>query len=192
MHSFKTFISKYVNLPEKEWLLIKRELLREEFPKGHLILREGEVCKNVYFLEKGLLRYFIHNSGEEVTKFFTIPPYCFTSIQSFSNQKPSKENIETLEKSIVYTMSKSSSDRLMELDSWNQFVLKLIEEVQFFTENILVSLQNQTAEERYAALIEKESELFINVPLKHIASYLGIKPQSLSRIRKKFIQNLKS
>jgi len=73
--------------------------------------------------------------------------------------------------------------------NWSEFVRKLIQEVQYFTEQILEEMQSNTAEERYIKMMEENDSILTNVSLKHIASYLGIAPQSLSRIRKKYPSN---
>jgi hypothetical protein len=73
----------------------------------------------------------------------------------------------------------------MELKAWSTFVFKLREEVQFFTEELYVEARAMTAEERYSKMLERQPKLIQEVPQRHIASFLGIAPQSLSRIRKK-------
>ena len=88
-------------------------------------------------------------------------------------------------------MSKKEAFELLEIPNWSAFVRKLIQEVQYFTEQILEESQSYTAEERYIKMTEAQSSLLNNVPLKDIASYLGIAPQSLSRIRKKYWANRK-
>ncbi|MEM9078500.1 MAG: Crp/Fnr family transcriptional regulator [Bacteroidota bacterium] len=181
--SFKDFITKYVFLPEKDWKKILGCLEPLSVKKGILLLEEGQLCNHVYFLERGLLRFSMLKNGEYVTKFFTEPPYAFTSQYSFSNRLPARENIEALENSDVWRISYEKSNELLRLESWNTFVRKLIQEVQFFTELILEEAQNETAEKRYAKLLQNRPQLVQRVSLKHLASYLGVTPQSLSRIR---------
>lgn len=170
-------------LPEKDWKEVLQYLEPLSVKKGALLLAEGQICNHVYFLEKGLLRFSMLKNGEYVTKFFTEPPYTFTSQYSFSNRLPARENIEALEKSEVWRISYADNNALLRLESWNTFVRKLIQEVQFFTELILEEAQNETAERRYAKLLQNRPELVQRVSLKHLASYLGVTPQSLSRIR---------
>lgn len=183
--SFKNFISNYVFLPESDWEVISRCLQSVSIKKGVFLLKESEVCNHFYFLETGLLRFCILKNGEYVTKFFTIPPYAFTSQYSFSNRLPARESIEVLEDGLVWRISYGDSNELLRLESWNTFVRKLIQEVQFFTEQILEEAQNETAEKRYVTLLQNRPELIRRVSLKHLASYLGVTPQSLSRIRSK-------
>ncbi|MEO1714918.1 MAG: Crp/Fnr family transcriptional regulator, partial [Bacteroidota bacterium] len=130
-------------------------------------------------------RYYVEREDTERNKFFTVAPYCFTSQRSFNEQIPATEYIASIEPCDLYRMPQKTAIELLKLPAWNTFVRKLTQEVQFYTENILEELQNQTAEERYRQLLEQESALIQRLPLKHLASYLGIAPQSLSRIRKK-------
>ena len=189
MHPFRSFISDFTIVPENEWNEIEKCLTLKEYQAGTILLRSGEICKKLYFVEQGLLRFFILKDGVDVSKFFTVAPYCFTSQRSFTDETPSSDNIETLEGSVIWEMSKTDAFDLFRFPSWNEFVRKLIQEVQFNTEQILESIQNETAEERYIRMLESGDQLLNRVPLKHIASFLGIAPQSLSRIRKKYWTN---
>lgn len=189
MHPFRTFINSYVSLSDEEWRNVSACLERSVYPKGALLLEEGQICRKLYFLESGILRFYVNKSnGEEVTKFFTQSPYCFTSQRSFSQELPAQENIQALAQSTVWEMLQQDAIKLLSQPSWNEFVRKLVQEVQFYTDNILQELQSQTAEERYITMLEAGNPLLQQVPLKYIASYLGIAPQSLSRIRKKYQQ----
>lgn len=163
---------------------VNARLSREEVSRGTLILTEGRTCRYLYFLEKGLLRFFILKEGKDVTKYFTDTPYLFTSQKSFTTQQPARESIETLEDSILWKMTFADAFQLLEIEVWNTFIRKLIQEVQIFTEEILEALQTETAESRYKTMLLSQPSLVQRVPLKHLASYLGIAQQSLSRIRK--------
>lgn len=189
MHSFRSYILQYTSLPPRDWEVIATCLARKVYPKGSLLLEEGKICRKLYFLESGFMRYFVNRDGKEVSKYFTEPPYCFTSQRSLTNNMPAQESIEALEESIVWEMTREDAFRLLEkLPTWSTFIRKLIQEVQYYTEIILEELQNQTAEERYLRMIDEQDILLEKVPLKYLASYLGIAPQSLSRIRKRFYQ----
>ncbi|TRX48054.1 Crp/Fnr family transcriptional regulator [Fulvivirga sp. M361] len=189
MHPFRKYISNYTPLSNDEWDRIEKCLVRKEYKKGQVILQSGKVCKKLYFLESGFLRYYVFKDGSDISKYFTVPPYCFTSQRSFANEIPAEDNIETLENCVVWEMSKSDTFDLLACPKWSEFVRKLVQEVQYYTEQILEELQNKTAEERYIKMIEENNILIAKVPLKHIASYLGIAPQSLSRIRKKYVDD---
>jgi CRP-like cAMP-binding protein len=188
LDKLRQFIEKYTSVPFNEWIEISNCFEKRIFEKEELILVEGKICKHLYFLESGLLRFYINKDGNEITKFFTEAPYFFTSQVSFNAQKPSLEYIQALEKSIVYQISYKKSNELFRLKSWSEFGRKITQEVQFFTEEILEQLQTETAEFRYENMLKRTPELTNRIPLKHLASFLGIAPQSLSRIRKKILQ----
>lgn len=192
MHPLRQFISQYTPVSEQDWQAISDCLLRREMKKETLLLEEGKTCKHLYFLEKGLLRFFVWKDGLDITKYFTDVPYVFTAQKSFNQQVPAQESIETLEDSIIWQMSYDDAQRLLELKSWTTFIRLLVQEVQTYTEEILEALQTQTAEQRYKLLLQQDADLVQRVPLKHLASYLGIAPQSLSRIRKKMQQQLRT
>ncbi len=191
MHPYRKFILTYTSISDQDWDRIEACIERCTYEKGELLLEERKICQHLYFLESGFLRFFTNKDGVSVSKFFTEPPYALTSQRSFTQQLPAEEGIETLEKSVLWKMNRTDAYDLFDLPSWSTFVRKLVQEVQYFTEQILVDLQNQTAEERYFHLIETNSILLEKVPLKHLATFLGIAPQSLSRIRKKYYEKKK-
>lgn len=187
MHPFRTYIERFTRLSEEEWEAIESCLTRREYPAGQSLLEDGQVCRKLYFVEQGLLRFFVYKDGLDASKFFTVAPYCFTSQKSFTEQMPSRDNIETLEDSVIWELSRADAFALFRYPNWSEFVRKLIQEVQFNTEQLLEASQNQTAEERYISFLETEGQLLTRLPLKHVASFLGIAPQSLSRIRKRYV-----
>jgi CRP-like cAMP-binding protein len=184
MHPFRQFIHNYTLLSNEDWAMIETHLVRMEVKKETILLQEGKICRHLYFLESGLLRFFILRNGNDVTKYFTDIPYCFTSIKSFEAQKPATESIETLEDTVLWAMTFESVQLLQKLPAWSTFSRKLVQEVQTYTDEILEDMQTETAENRYKKMLLGNDPLLQRVPLKHIASYLGIAPQSLSRIRK--------
>lgn len=189
MKAFKNFVERYQNIPASDWDLITTRFRRKELPKNYNLLEAGKICRHLYFLESGLLRFFVIKSGLEVNKFFTIAPYFFTSQASFNTKTPANEYIQTLERSVVWETTYKENNYLLKLDSWNSFARKITQEVQFFTEEILQGLQTETAENRYKKILKNQPELLQRIPLKHLASFLGVAPQSLSRIRRKIDNN---
>lgn len=185
MHPVRQYIHRYVSLGEEDWQSIANKLTRRVSLRATLLLQQGQVCRHLYFLETGLLRFLNWKDGRDITKYFTVAPYCFTSQRSFTMEIAANESIEALEDSIVWQMSKADSDALLQLPAWSEFVRKLVQEVQYYTDCILEELQNETAEARYRKMLQINDPLLQRVPIKHLASYLGIAPQSLSRIRKK-------
>ena len=187
MNNFRLFIENYTLLPDNDWKTISACFERRTINKDEILLEEGKICWHLYFIESGLLRYYIHKDGNDITKFFTEAPYCFTSQVSFTAEKPAVENIQAIENSIIWQTTLEQANDLLALKSWNTFIRKLLQEVQYYTEEILQEIQTETAEKRYEKILTNQPDLVQRVPLKHLASYLGIAPQSLSRIRKKTV-----
>jgi CRP-like cAMP-binding protein len=185
LDTVRQFIEKYTDLPTNEWNEISCCFEKRIVEKDEILLAEGKICKHLYFVESGLLRFYINKDGNDITKFFTDAPYFFTSQVSFNAQQPAAENIQALEKSVVFQIAYKQSNELFRLKSWSEFGRKITQEVQFFTEAILEQLQTETAEFRYERMLKNNPKLINRIPLMHLASYLGIAPQSLSRIRKK-------
>jgi CRP/FNR family transcriptional regulator, anaerobic regulatory protein len=187
VHPVEKIITRFTPLKPKEWLSILPFLTCRWVDKGSTLLAQGEVCRHLWFIESGLLRfYFIDDKGNEITKFFTEAPYCLTSQRSFNRQLPSEEAIETLEDSVIWEMNSAHANALLVIPAWSAFIRNLVMEVQGYTEQLLVEAQTIPAEKRYAKLLALHSGgLAARVPVKMLASYLGIAPQSLSRIRKK-------
>lgn len=187
METFRIFIENYTTLSDSDWKEISKCFEQRILDKDQILLAEGKVCRHLYFIESGLLRFYINKEGNDITKFFTEAPYCFTSQVSFTAEKPATENIQAIEKSVVWQTTLKQANELLELKSWNTFVRKLIQEVQSYTEKILQDIQTETAEFRYEKMVQSNPALLQRLPLKYLASYFGIAPQSLSRIRKKII-----
>lgn len=184
--TLRQFIENYSKLSDWEWQIIEELFHEKEFEKNELILEEGKICRHFYFLEKGLIRFYNNIDGNDLTKTFTIAPYCFTSKISFRKQTVSNESIQALEKTKVWQITYDDYKKLETLNSWNLFVRRLLNEIQEFSETFYLDIRTMTAEERYKKILkEYPDELIQKIPLKHLSSFLGIAPQSLSRIRKK-------
>jgi CRP-like cAMP-binding protein len=129
------------------------------------------------------------SDGKDTTKFFTPEYQLFTSQQSFSTQTPARENIEALEDAELLAISHAALQRIYDdVPKWHTLIRRVLQDVNGMTERIYMDSITITAEERYRRLLEDESEIALRAPLKHIASYLGVTPESLSRIRKKLSQ----
>ncbi len=184
LENFKELLNQYINLSDDDWDTIKKDFQRQEFQKDEIILEEGKVCRYFYFFETGMIRFFCNIDGKDITKNFGTAPYCFTSKISFRNQTPARESIQALEETIVWRITYEQYKKLEKIDAWNKFMHKLINEVQEYVENRLLESKIYTAEKNYENLMERYSaDLMQKIPLKHLASFLGVAPQSLSRIR---------
>ncbi|MBC7920875.1 MAG: Crp/Fnr family transcriptional regulator [Ferruginibacter sp.] len=183
--AFKNYITQKVPLTDSEWQLIDGLFKPKQLKGSELLLKEGAVCNHLYYVGTGLLRFFVWKDGTDRTKFFTFDNYLFTSQRSFSTREPATENIQAVADCSLLQITHADLQTLYEkVPNWRKFIQAVIQEVSHFTEEILTELQTETAESRYRKMLTAEPEMIQRIPLKYLASYLGIAPQSLSRIRK--------
>ncbi len=179
------YITTFVPLSNEAAEYISSKNRRETLPKNHLLHKEGEVCDKVFFIEKGVARWFYYNEdGKDVTDSFALENSFVTAFDSFFQRQPSRYFIELLEDSTIYSMTyadvENELDRFPETQRLTNLVLvRLLE--QMLDKN--AALQFKNARQRYRFMREKHPEILQRVSLGHIASYLGITQETLSRIR---------
>ena len=156
------------------------------FAKNALLLTEGKRCRHLYFLEGGALRGYYNLEGKEVTHWFAFAQDFVTSFHSFITEKPAVENIQLLEESRLWAISKESLNGLMSRYHEIERLVRIAYENYYIRlEERFVNAQFKTATERYQELLLQSPHILEKVPLGFIASYLGISPETLSRIRSK-------
>jgi CRP-like cAMP-binding protein len=176
---------RYVNL-SKECLEQFAEILTPlKFKRGTKIVVEGEVCENLYYIEKGLTRQYYTKNGKEVTEHLEYEGGIVMCIESFFLREPSHLILETLEPSKIYAIP---YDKLQELTRTSYEFCKLM---FAFLEHSLISSQRkadtlrfESAKERYLRTLHDHPDLIRRAPLHHIASFLQMTPETLSRVRK--------
>jgi CRP/FNR family transcriptional regulator, anaerobic regulatory protein len=153
-------------------------------------VQAGDVCTDMAFVEQGVLRmYYVTDNGKEINLQFFFENEFVVSYQSFILQNKSKYYIQALADCKLITISNESLQNAYKSSmAWQQFGRIIAEKVYVLTEQRTESLLFLTAEERYLKLLQKRPWIFEKVPLFHIASYLGIERESLSRLRKKLAQ----
>lgn len=177
------FCDKY-SLPAAPGMQLLRQMEKLNFRKGDCLVREGERNSNFYIISKGIWRGHYLNDGVDVSVWFASAGEALFSSWGYIENTPSLVTIEAMCDSEVYSISKSDLEAFyatsIELANFGR---RLFEQQFLSIENWLISGGSPRAEERYLALLDENPELLQYVPLKHIASYLWITPQSLSRIR---------
>jgi CRP-like cAMP-binding protein len=156
--------------------------------KKELLLREGEVCRHVAFIESGCLRYFYNVNGEHHTGQFFFENSWYTDYDSFLTQSPARVGIEALEPCQLWLLSHGALHRLYEeYPVYERFGRLMAEQAFRGARAHSAELLNLTPEERYLRLVAERPKVVQRVPQHLIASYLGVKPESLSRIRKRLL-----
>ncbi|MBS1607550.1 MAG: Crp/Fnr family transcriptional regulator [Bacteroidetes bacterium] len=152
--------------------------------KNDYLLHEGKICRHLYFLEKGALRGYYILDGKEITHWFGFEQDFVTSFHSFITQAPAVENIQLLEGSILWAISKEKLSRLFnQYHEIERLVRIAYEKYYIRLEERFVNAQFKSATERYEGLLQTRPYILERIPLGHIASYLGISQETLSRIR---------
>lgn len=157
---------------------------RVDMPRGTVLLREGYLENHVFFVAEGIVRAYSDAAEKQLTFWFGLPGDVVISAQSFINNRPGYESIEVLEDSILYRADADALltlfERDIEIANWGR---KLAEREFLKAEQLFINRQFKTATQVYIELLERLPTFPNRVPLKHIASYLGISQVSLSRIR---------
>jgi CRP-like cAMP-binding protein len=179
------FFRQFNLFSEEEVDQLTRLFERKTINKNELFLKEGEKCKEIAFIESGIFRtYYISEDGKDVTYCFRFPNDLLASYSSFISNEPSVENIQAISDASVLIIRKKDLEEFGNDNlNWIKF-LKIIAEQEYIgLENRFFELQRDNASKRYATLTEKHPNYIQEIPLFHLASYLGITQRHLSRIR---------
>lgn len=157
------------------------------YPKKTVLLKDGEVNNHICMVISGLVRSYYINEGREITSRFMDEGFIITSWISFYTRKPGNEFIETQEDTILACVHYNDIQKLYdEFPEFNIIGRKQVEYSFYMSELRTRMLRKHTAEEKYRFFLENHPNLLQRVPLKHIATYLGINEETLSRIRTKY------
>lgn len=178
--------NKYARITADDFAVIESKLHKKFIKKRRTLLMEGDVSRYVYFVEKGALRsYTTDKDGAEHVMQLVMEGYWVGDLCSFVSQSPGNISIEAIEDSEVLLLSYHDLELLYEeIPQLERFFRQLFQRAYVALQQRYNAAQSDHAEERYKQLIKEHPEIAARVPLIYIASYLGIKPESLSRVRK--------
>ena len=181
---------RLVPLQEEEWEAIEACIVERSFKKGEFLCKMGQTERYLSMIQKGACRGFYSKNEEEISVAFMFPNDYVSAYYSFLSQRPSLMAIQALSPVTVLSVSKTNLDRLCDRYKNAERIGRLnAERIYRRKEEREIALLTMSATERYVDLQNRYPKLFHTIPLKYIASYLGIKPESLSRIRKKLTQS---
>ena len=174
-------------IPEPLWDKFVSRYHRLEVPARTVLLREGQVSKKAYLIEKGCLRIWFNHDGKDISFQFFFENEGVSSAESFRRSVPSLFTIETIEPCILHWIDKEDLDanlrESMEVPAMREQMLEVFFERQLHYMKHFLSFIRDSPAERYRVLVREKPHIIQRVPQQHIASYLGITPVSLSRIR---------
>lgn len=181
-------IQHFVPLSDTEKELIQQLFKVRTFARGEYFLKEGQICQHVGFIQKGLIRYYINKEGEELIYGFGMEGRFACNYESFLDRSISSKNIQFIEDSCLLMISHEGLQQFYSDIKGGERYGRLIAE-QVFVESVkqISSLYSDPPELRYRKFLDSYPELLQRIPQYHISSYVGVKPQSLSRIRKRIL-----
>jgi CRP-like cAMP-binding protein len=183
MHQLKAFIKSQITLNDSELEAILSSFQTKHLSKGQLLLRRGQIANQYYFVNSGALRFF-YEEYTPLTAWIVLPNEFFAEISSLNPQRPTRFNVEAVETTELLYIDKADMEVLyQQIPGWQEFGRKLWERMAISMIDEIIRFQTLTAEERYLEFLKKPG-IMQHVSIKQLASYLGITPNALSRIRK--------
>jgi CRP-like cAMP-binding protein len=182
----KSVFQSIQNRPQNELDQLDNLITFIKLKKGELLLAENQVCNEIYFIKKGILRsYFFNHQGDEITNCFAFENEFMTSFSSFITQNVTEENIQALADTELQVISRQNLEKLYNLGiHWQEIGRKLTEMEYVRLQERMISFQKLSGTQRYEELYKHHQKYLQLIPLQYLASYLGVTPRHLSRIRK--------
>lgn len=175
---------RYSTMTHEELDVLEGILVPKKYQKGEIILREGDICENIYWVAKGLVRQFYYKNDKELTEYMAIEDNIVMSIESLFKEQPSSQQIVALEPTILFALPKKDLEHEAVRNVNIQMLYrKILEESLIISQIHADMLRFESAQERYAKLVKRSPQLVLRAPLVYIASYLQMTPETLSRVR---------
>lgn len=186
MQQIREYFQQFTPMSDADWQIFSTRLEVQEFPKKTLLLQPGKVEKYLSFIETGIVRQFIPHREYDQTFAFAFGGQFISAYDSFLTQSQAVYATETLAATILWRISYADLQDIYTHSTAGNLIGRKASEDLFIKKSAReLALLTQTAEERYLHLLEGQPHLIRDIPLKYIASYIGITPQALSRIRRR-------
>lgn len=186
MGDLRTYLENHFEISEGDWEYIQTKLKELKFVKNAIITEQGRVEDSIYFVEEGILRLFYEAENRDITLNLGFPNGFISSYSSFLKGAPSDFILQTLSPCTLLQVKKADLEEIYQNTICGNALGRLFSEQQFlYHSQRETDFMTLSPTERYLNLFEKQPELIRQIPLKYLASYIGITPQALSRIRGK-------
>ncbi len=175
---------RYSTMTHDELDILESVLVPMKFAKGQELLSEGDVCKHIFWVMKGLVRQYYFKNGKEMTEYMAVENSIIMSIESLFKEQASMQIIQALEPTVVYAIPKAELEAVA-MRSVNIQILyrKILEESLIISQRRADMLRFESAQDRYLKLVKRNPQLVLRAPLVYIANYLQMTPETLSRVR---------
>lgn len=185
-----TQLKNVYKVSDKDCVKLTQLVETVEVKKNEHLYRSGEIVRYVYFVEKGCLRqYYINNNGEERTIYFKMEDGWCSELVSFLDNKPTELCVQALEDSTLQRINqKNWIYAITQIPSMTMGFIRAQQDTNLMLKKRLAEATVETPEEKYLRFIKEEPLLLQRIPLYHIAAYLAMTPETLSRIRKKIAE----
>ena len=186
-------IHNYVSLNEREIVLLEKAILKKTYKKHEVIFSEGKISEEIYFVAKGCVRLYYNVEGNDKTAFFYTEGQFICAGESYTFNIPAIENYQAVEETELYVFTKARIGELLREVPKMEVLARIATENELITcQKVIASFVTKSAEERYIDLLNSQGELFQRVPQQYIASFLGVSPETLSRIKKRVYEKRRS
>ena len=186
MQTLLQYIAPGFPIPPEARKAMEDAFVQKHLLKNDMLIEEGQICRHLYFLEKGCIRGFYNIDGKDVSQWFGFENDFVTSFSSFITRKPAREFIQLVEDASLWCISREQLDELLlQYPALERSVRQVYEQYYIRLEERYSNAHFKTATERYNDLLLFSPHILTRMPLGYIASYLGISAETLSRIRKK-------
>jgi len=177
-------IQLYTSLDKDEIDLLREAVDKKSFRKNEMIFTEGKIANDIFFVTKGCVRLFYNVDGNDKTAFFYTEGQFICAGESYTFNIPAIENYQAIENTEIFVFGKSKINHLLEQAPKFEVIARIATENELITcQRVIASFVTKSAEERYVDLLNTQGELFQRVPQQYIASFLGVSPETLSRIK---------
>ncbi|MFV8342011.1 Crp/Fnr family transcriptional regulator [Flavobacterium sp. XS2P39] len=191
-NKFVNYFSRMTTLSEEESKAISESMVTKTFKKGSLLLEEGQQSIDTYFILEGCIREYIVSDGEEKTTNFFTEEQWVISLSNFNTEKLVVHNLVCVEDTTVSIGNEQQAQEMFKRFPRFETLSRIIVEADFAEQKkLLTSYLTDSPEQRYLKLLKTRPDLFQRIPQYQLASYIGVKPESLSRIRKRVLLKYK-
>ncbi len=174
----------YTSLNDEEIISLENAVEKRVYKKNDIIFTDGKISDEIYFVTKGCVRLFYNVDGNDKTAFFYTEGKFICAGESYTFNIPAIENYQAVEQTEIYVFTKTKIEILLKEVPKFEVIARIATENELITcQKVIASFVIKSAEERFIDLLNTQGELFQRVPQQYIASFLGVSPETLSRIK---------